>query len=306
MRWLLGVCVAAALAQEPARIAVDVQLVNLTATVRDARGALVPGLTKDDFEILEDGAPQSVRFFARQTELPLSAGLLVDFSGSQDEFVKRHRRDIESFLKSVVGKKDRVFVVCFGNHVRLVSQFTSDIDALMDELKRFEKGERKYPRLGDDPPREGGTAFYDAVYHATEKLRGEDGRRALVMFSDGQDNASAHHMLDAIEAAQSADVLLYNVRYTTTEAEKKRTGARDLYGQRVMERMAADTGGVAFNASNQNPKPAFDAIAEELHSLYEFGFHSTNPGRDGRFRKLEIRLKQPGLKARAKSGYYAR
>jgi len=306
MRWLLGVCAAAALAQEPARIAVDVQLVNLTATVRDGRGALVAGLTKDDFDILEDGAPQTVRFFARQTDLPLAAGLLVDFSGSQDEFVKRHRRDIESFLKSVVGKNDRVFVVCFGNNLRLVSDFTGDIDVVMEELKRFEKGERKYPRLGQDPPRDGGTAFYDAVYHAAEKLRGAEGRRALVLFSDGQDNASAHHMLDGIEAAQSADVLLYNVRYTTSEAEKKRTGSRDVYGQRVMERMSADTGGMAFNASNENPRSAFAAIADELHSLYEFGFQSTNPGRDGRFRKLEIRVKQPGLKARAKSGYYAR
>lgn len=306
MRWLLGVCAATALAQEPTRIAVDVQLVNLTATVRDAQGALVTGLANDDFEILEDGVPQPVRFFARQTDLPLSAGLLVDFSGSQEEFVKRHRRDIESFLKSVIARRDRVFVVCFGNQLRLVSDFTGDIDALMEELKRFEKGERKYPRLGHDPPREGGTAFYDAVFHATEKLRGEQGRRALVMFSDGQDNSSAHHMLDAIEAAQSADVLLYNVRYTTSEAEEKETRARDVYGQRVMERMAADTGGMSFNASRDNPKSAFRAISEELHSLYEFGYHSTNPGRDGRFRKLEIRVRQPGMKARAKSGYYTR
>lgn len=306
MKWLAGVWVVAALAQDPPKIAVDVQLVNLTATVRDARGSLVPGLTKDDFEIVEDGAAQTIRFFARQTDQPLSIGLLVDFSGSQQEFVKKHRRDIETFLKNVVGPKDRVFAVCFGNQIRLVSDFTGDVDYVMDELKDFGKGDRKYSKLGGDQPRDGGTAFYDALYHATAKLRPEDGRRALVMFSDGGDNASAYHMLDAIESAQTADVLVYNVRYTTSEAEKKGTRSRDIYGQRVMDRISADTGGMAFNASRDNPKEAFTAISEELHSLYEFGFHSTTPSQDGRFRRLEIRMKQPSLKARAKSGYYAR
>ena len=306
MKWLAAVWVVAALAQDPPKIAVDVQLVNLTATVRDSRGGLIPGLTKDDFEIVEDGAPQAVRFFARQTDQPLSIGLLVDFSGSQQEFVKKHRRDIESFLKSVIGPKDRVFAVCFGNQLRIVSDLTGDVNYVMDELKNFGKGDRKYPKLGGDQPREGGTAFYDALYHATAKLRPAAGRRALVMFSDGQDNSSAYHMLDAIESAQTADVLIYNVRYTTTEAEKDPAKARDLYGQRVMERISADTGGMAFNASRDNPKAAFTAISEELHSLYEFGYHSTTPSQDGRFRRLEIRVKQPGLTARAKSGYYAR
>ncbi|MEP7366561.1 MAG: VWA domain-containing protein [Acidobacteriota bacterium] len=306
MRWLAGVWALAALAQDQPRIAVDVQLVNLTAIVRDARGGLMPGLTKDDFEILEDGAAQTIRFFARQTDMPLSIGLLVDFSGSQQEFVKKHRRDIETFLKNVVGPKDRVFVVCFGNQLRLVADFTRDIDYVMDELKDFGKGNRRYTKLGGDQPRDGGTAFYDALYHATEKLRPEEGRRALVMFSDGGDNASAFHMLDAIESAQTADVLIYNVRYTTSEAENKPARSRDVYGQRVMERVSSDTGGMAFNASRDNPKAAFTTISEELHSLYEFGFHSTTPSQDGRFRRLEIHVKQSGLKARAKSGYYAR
>lgn len=306
MKWLAGVWVFAAAAQELPKIAVDVQLVNLTATVRDARGALTAGLTKDDFEIVEDGSAQTIRFFARQTDLPLSLGLLVDFSGSQREFVKKHRRDIETFLKNVVGPKDRVFVVGFGNQLRLVADFTGDIEYVMDELKEFGKGDRRYPKLGGDRPRQGGTAFYDTLYHATAKLRPEGGRRALVMFSDGGDNASAYHMLDAIESAQTADVLVYNVRYTTSEVEEKRPGSRDIYGQRVMDRISADTGGMAFNASRENPKAAFRAISEELRSLYEFGYHSTTPSQDGRFRRLEIRVKQAGLKARAKSGYYAR
>jgi len=297
------ICVLA-FGQEMPRIQVEVNLVNVSASVRDTQGKLVKDLAKEDFHLLEDGVEQRIQLFARSLDLPLKLGLVVDFSGSQGEFVRKHRRDIETFLENVVGLKDRVFLIGFGNHLRLVSDFSNSVPEIMVSLRNYERGERRVPSIGPQVLRTGGTAFYDAIYHASEKLAPESGRKALVVFSDGEDNASAYHMIDAIEAAQSADALLYNVRYTHTE--RHGPTSRNIYGTRVMKRISADTGGADFDATDSNPREAFRQIEQELRTLYELAFASTNPVRDGSFRKLVVKVRRPGLTARTKSGYYAR
>jgi Ca-activated chloride channel family protein len=305
-------------AQDSLAIRVNVGLVNVAFTARDSSGKLVADLTKDDIEVLDDGVPQGISFFARSSDLPLALGLISDVSGSQEHFLKSHHHDLDAFLKHVLTERDQAFLVCFGNHVRLVSDFTSKREPLIDSLKDFDGKQREgpYPDLGPKERRVLGTAFYDALYYSTAQFaegekpgRREPGRRALIMFSDGEDNSSAHHMLDVIEAAQIADTVIYGIRYT--EIDKRGINARNKYGMSVMNRISRDTGGRDFDANETDMKKAFAEIGEELRSSYELGYHSYDPthgstNSDGTFHKLLVRAKRPGIVIRAKTGYSAR
>ena len=293
-------------------IKVDVHLVNVAFSVRDERGALVMNLNKDDVEVFEDGIPQDISFFSRSADVPLTIGLIVDVSGSQDHFDKQHRRDLRVFLKSVLGPRDRAFLVTFGNRVRLLSDLTGVSDEIVDRLDGRGREDRRprhdeVPELG--PPgeiRELGTAFYDAIYYSiTEKLaKAEGARRAVILFSDGEDNSSAHHMLDAIEEAQRENVLCFSLRYTQTE--HGRLTARNKYGTSVIERLAQETGALDFDARQGDLRKHFEEIGDVLRSSYELAYRSTQGAGDGTFRKITIRAKRPGLTVRTKTGYFAR
>jgi Ca-activated chloride channel homolog len=295
-------------AQEPPEpsIKVDVNLVNVAFLVHDGSGALSGNLTKDDIEVFEDGVKQDVRFFGRSADLPLRLALLADVSGSQEKFIKQHHRDIETFLKSSVAARDRAMLVCFGNHIRVVSDFSSSADDLLGSLAEFQKGSRHFPELEPDDTREGGTALFDALYlTALHKLLPESGeRKAIILFSDGEDNSSAHDLIDAIDEAQLADSLIYTVRYT--ESKHGKLTARNKYGMLEMDRLANKTGGASFDASKKNVAASLRQVSDELRSLYDLGYVTTNPARDGTFRKLTIQVKRDGFSVRVKPGYYAR
>ena len=218
MRILLAALVglASGVLQEHPQLHVAVNLVNVSFTVHDAQGRFVPDLTADEFVVFEDGEEQKTQFFDHTANLPLSVGLVMDFSGSQEHFVKAHQRDLQEFLNDVLGPRDRAFLLCFGNHLRLVQDFTSSTTDLMEGLKDFEHNKRNYPELGPpDEERELGAGFYDAIYYPImERMAGTtNGQKALLVFSDGEDNSSAHHMKDAIEAAQNENVRVYGLRF---------------------------------------------------------------------------------------------
>jgi len=311
---LVACCIS--LAQQPIRVRTN--LVNVAFTARNPQGALVDSLTEDDVSLYEDGVQQKMAYFKRSVDAPLTLGLIVDTSGSQESEAKRHQHDIEVFLKSVLGPKDRVFLVFFDNRIRLISDYSQSGDDLMERWQEF-KGkdpkknkkdksptkEPEYPDLGPTEKRVLGTAFYDSIFYSiSEKLAQETGRRALLIFSDGEDNSSSHDMMTAIEAAQSSDVLVYTIRYT--EDSHGKLTARNQYGIRVMQRIAKETGGAEFDAKTTDPRQNFKQIGEELRSMYEAGYYSTNSDRDETFRKVAVRTTVEGIKIRSKPGYYAR
>jgi len=314
MRPLLGVtllCLAVA-SPTPAQthIRVDVSLVNVGFSVHDARGRLVTNLTQDDVEVMEDGVPQKITFFGRSGDVRLNLGLIMDVSGSQQSFVKPHLKDLEAFLKTVMDPEDRAFLICFANRVRLVSDYSNSGRELVAALREFERdkhGNMDYPMVGPNEFRVLGTAFYDAIYEPVNLMfkDTERGRRALIIFSDGEDNSSAHHMLETIEIAQANDVMLFCIRYTEFGRNGRLT-ARNKYGAGVMARIARETGGLDFDAQAHALQDAFRQIAADLRSSYELAYHTSNPSGDKTFHKITIRVKQPGFEVRAKTGYYSR
>jgi Ca-activated chloride channel homolog len=300
---VLALAVASGRGQEPIRVKVN--LVSVAFVARDARGALVDNLTQDDVEVVEDAVPQKIAFFSRSADVPLTLGVVVDASGSQDHFSKQHKNDLEVFFKDVLGPKDRVFLVGFGNHIRLVSDFSGAGSDLLDEWKSYQKSSKHFPLLGPDDNRDLGTAFYDSIYYSvTEKLARENGRRAILLFSDGEDNSSSHDMMTAIETAQSENVVIYAIRYTDKEHGK--LTPRNKYGTSVMDRVARETGGAHIDAETTDAHVYFRQIAEELRTSYELGYYPTDPLKDDSFRKIVIKPKREGVRVRAKTGYFSR
>jgi Ca-activated chloride channel family protein len=300
---LLTLGVAFSRSQEPIRVKVN--LVSVAFVARDGRGALVDNLTQDDVDVFEDAMPQKVAFFSRSADVPLTLGVVVDASGSQDHFSKQHKNDLEIFFRDVLGPKDRVFLVGFGNHIRLVCDFSQSGTDLLDDWKKYQKDTGKFPELGPKESRDLGTAFYDSIFYSvTDKLAGENGRRAILLFSDGEDNSSSHDMMTAIETAQRENVVVYSIRYTDKEHGK--LTARNKYGMSVMERVARETGGAHIDAETTDAHVYFRQIAEELRTSYELGYYPTDPLKDDSFRKIVIKPKREGIKVRAKTGYFAK
>ena len=291
-------------AQEPLRVTVNLATVAFSA--RDPGGTLVDNLRKEDVEVFEDARQQTISHFAKSTDVPLTLGLVVDASGSQDHFTKQHEHDLEVFLEDVLGPRDRVFLIGFGNHLRLVSDFTNSSAQVLSNMKIYKKKTAAFPEIAPEKQgRDLGTAFYDSIFYSiTEKLAKENGRRALLLFSDGEDNSSSHDMMTAIETAQAANVVIYSIRYT--ERHDGKLTPRNQYGIRVMDRIAKETGGAHIDASTTDPRTYFRQIAEELRTSYELAYYSTNPLKPDSFHQIQILPKNSSITIRSKTGYYSR
>ncbi|MCW5980719.1 MAG: VWA domain-containing protein [Bryobacteraceae bacterium] len=316
MRALLPLSLAAALAlpllpqQEPpglpeeeSVIKVDVDVVNILCSVRDKSGRLIPNLTKDDFEIYEDGKPQEIRYFARESDLPLTIGLLVDVSKSQETLIGIEKQAAARFFADVLRKKDLAFLISFGADAELLQDLTGSPEALrrgLEELRLNAGAGGIHP--GPVPTaRPRGTILYDAVYLAAEdRLRREVGRKAIVVITDGVDVGSRIDRSGAIEAAQKSDAIVYSIYYADPNYQYMANGFGDL------KKMSEETGGRVLRVTRKAPlETIFKDIQEEMRSQYSIGYIPANPAKDGSFRKIEIRLKEKGLKAQARKGYYA-
>lgn len=295
--------------EETFRVSVDV--VNVFFNVKDKRGALIPGLTRTDFEIYEDGKPQTIKYFSSESNQPLTLGLLLDTSGSVQFVLDTEKRVGMAFLNDVLGPKDLAFLINFDIGVELLQDFTNSRDRLRRafERARINTGGGTgtvIPGGGGNPvptagPR-GGTKLFDAVYlGANEKLATEVGRKAMIVISDGQDDGSFYTLKNAIEAAQRAD----SICYVLMVVDDRYRHEYSFVGDRDMKDLAEQTGGRLIQVDKlEKLKPAFDQIAEELRSQYNLGYTPTNSARDGSFRKIEIKSVQKH-KVQARRGYYA-
>jgi VWFA-related protein len=289
---------------------VNVNVVQLFFNVKDKHGALIPNLTKDDFEVAEDGKPQTIKYFKAESDLPLTLGILIDSSGSQRNVLDMEKEVGGAFLRQILSDKDEAYVISFDISVDLLQDFTRDVHRLQKALNEakinvdFTSG--GVPGLGGGPvPTQNapGTLLYDAVYlSAHDMLSKEVGRKAMILLTDGQDEGSRLRIQDAIEAAQKADSIVYVLLC----ADRGFYGGIGYNGESEMKKLTEQTGGRVINVGNKFDKlrEAFDQIAAELRSQYNIGYTPTNTKQDGSYRKLEIKNKQ-NYKIQARAGYYA-
>lgn len=310
---LLLLCSAAG-AQEETTIKVDVNLVNILCSVRNKGGGLVGNLEKKDFTIFEDGKPQEIKYFTRETDLPLTIGMLVDTSKSQERLIDIERRAAYEFFSKVLRKKDLAFLMQFGAEAELLQDETNSPKLLQEGLNQLRLS---VPVGGVHPgpvptqQNRAGTILFDAVYlAANEKLKGEVGRKAMVLITDGVDTGSKTSKEKAIEAAQKADSIIYSIDYEDPAAYGYggfgRISIGGGQGEGDLRRMSSETGGHVYKVDRGHSlDEIFRQLQEEMRSQYAIGYSPTNPKKDGTFRKIEIRTANKDFKVQARKGYYA-
>ena len=291
-------------------IKVDVDVVNILCSVRNKAGGLVGNLSKDDFTLFEDGKPQTIKYYTRETDLPLTIGLLIDISGSQARLIEDERRAAYQFFSQVLRKKDMAFLISFGPECELLQDFTNSPRLLQSALEGLHVesgvgGLHPGPVPTASQPR--GTVLFDAVYlGATDRLQREVGRKAMVLITDGVDQGSRLKKEAAIEAAQKADSIIYGIYYVDQAAYFGHGGFGLGVSDHDLRQMSEETGGRLLRVDRKHSlSDIFTQIQEEMRSQYAIGFTSTNERKDGSFRRIELRMKDKTLKAQARKGYYA-
>lgn len=300
-------------AQDEAVIKVDVSIVNILCSVHNKANGLVGNLEKKDFQISEDGKPQEIKYFTRETDLPLTIGLLVDTSKSQERLMEPERRAAYQFFSKVLRPKDLAFLMQFGAEAELLQDNTSSPKLLQEGLNQLRLSVPVgglHPGPVPTQQSQAGTILFDAVYLAAdEKLKGEVGRKAMVLITDGVDTGSRTSIAKAIEAAQKADSIIYSIDYEDRAAYGGGFGTISLGGgggERDLGRMSNETGGRVFKVDRKNSlDDIFREIQEEMRSQYAIGYTSTNPKKDGSYRKIEIKVGEKDYKVQARKGYYA-
>ncbi len=273
------------------KIKVFSNLVNVLFTVTDKKNRMVVDLTKDDIHVLEDNKRQSIRFFSRETDLPLRIGVLIDTSNSIRDRLRFEQEAAIDFLSATLRpRKDLAFVLGFDVEPQLIQDYTDDMEKLSKAIRSLQAG--------------GGTGLYDAVYGASrEKMLIFPPpepylRRVMIIISDGLDNQSVHTREEALSMAQRGEVTIYSI-------STNRSGTT-IRGDKVLQRLAQETGGRAFFPFAASDLAAnFHEISRELRSQYSLGYVSTNTARDGTFRTITIEALEKGSRVRSKAGYFA-
>ena len=296
-------------AQDDTVIKVNVNVVNVLCSVRNKAGGLVGNLEKNDFTLFEDGKQQEIKYFTRETDLPLTIGLLVDTSSSQERLIDTERNAAQQFFAKVLRQKDEAFLIQFGAEADLLQDYTNSSKLLRDGLNQLRLS---VPVGGLHPgpvptiQNRAGTILYDAVYlAANEKLRTEVGRKAIVVITDGVDTGSKVTRDKSIEAAQKADAIIYSIFYQDAAAYGFGSFGGG-GGEGELRRMSSDTGGQVFHVDRRHTlDDAFREIQEEMRSQYAIGYTPINSRKDGTFRKLDLRTSNKDNKVQARKGYYA-
>jgi VWFA-related protein len=279
-------------------------LVHLVATVMDRRHEFVTDLEQSDFRVLEDGTPQEIRYFGRDTDLPLRIGILLDTSNSIRPRLEFEKEAANDFLQHVIRRnKDQAFLMTFDNEPEVIQDFTGDLSLLTDAIRKQRAG--------------GGTALDDAIYRAAEKLSNPplpkgpnpEVRRVLVVISDGDDNLSDHALSEAVEAAIRAEAAIYCVSTNTDWLAIDGDKPRKMHiegGDKVLEEFADQSGGRVFYPYKVDDlAQSFVDIGTELRSQYFIAYSPLNPQSTGKYRKIEVQTDRKGLNVRTRKGYYA-
>lgn len=332
------------------RFSADVSVVNVLVSARDKQGKIVNNLTKDDFTLDEDGRPQTIKYFVRQVDMPLTLGLLVDTSGSQLRVLEQERRASLEFFRHVMREdKDRAFAIHFDSEVELLQDLTSSrkdletslsgLEASRPQLNRRNSGSSDpqggggYPGAGGQRgQRRAGTTLYDAVLLGSDELMAkQQGRKAMILLSDGVDHGSKVTLTSAIESAQRADTLVYSIRFADSEGYGHggfggpgiglggggmgrhggmgRGGNRipedRVDGKKILEQISRETGGKYFEVSSKMPiEKIYDRIEEDLRNQYNLGYTPTERGAG--YRKIHVTAKVKNVLVQARDGYYAK
>ncbi|MGA7851186.1 MAG: VWA domain-containing protein [Terriglobales bacterium] len=337
-------------------IAVDVKVVTLPVTVRDKHGKIVRDLTKDDFTLQEDGRPQTIKYFSQDANLPLTLGLLVDTSRSQTNVLEAERNASRSFLEQMlVQPQDKAFLIHFDREVELLQDLTSSrekLQAALDLLKTPSDREQSNDPNGSDDSssgsgshHHGGTQLYDAVYLASNELmKKQQGRKAIIILSDGVDRGSKTYLEGAIEAAQRADTVIYSIYFAEPHREEGQRpggmgrggggwpgggggwpgggggypgGGRGGRGQRqpqethtdgkkILERISKETGGRFFEVTKKEKVgDIYDSIVEELRVQYNMGFTPDKDSAASGYHHITLAVKKKDLTVQTRDGYYA-
>ncbi len=342
-----------------AKFSTDVKVVNVLVTVRDKQGKIVADLGKDDFELTEDGRPQTIRYYSRETDLPLTLGLLVDTSMSQRTVLDQEKDASSRFIEKVLREdRDQTFLIHFDHDTELLQDLTPSRDKLERALNQLQLpddgrpqmrrsggygggggypgGGGGYPGGGGGYPGGGGggyggrtpgTTLYDAILLASDELmKKQQGRKAFILLTDGVDNGSKTSLPQAIEHAQRADTLVYSIYFTGEESRPqipisiggmgglggygRRRGGGDPQqmnrpdGRKILQQISRETGGGFFEVSHKlSIDQIYDRIEEELRNQYSLGYTPDNASGYA-FRKIGVTVKQKGMIAQAREGYY--
>jgi VWFA-related protein len=287
-------------AQDEPTFSTDVKVVDILATVRTKAGQIVNDLTKEDFSVAENGRPQVLKYFSRESDLPLTIGLMVDTSMSQAKVLKSERSASFEFVDQVLREGiDKVFVTQFDMTVLTRQELTSSRRALEESLPYVDTPSKNELRA----QRGGGTLLFDAVVKASrEIMNGQRNRKAMIILSDGGDNGSEETLQSAIEAAQRADTLIFSILF----ADSGFYGGYGGDGKNVMMRLAKETGGSFFEVSKKlSIDQIYGIIEQELRSQYNLGYVSDQPVRVSEFRKLQLAVDRKDLIVQARDRYWA-
>ena len=277
--------------QEPT-YRVNVRLVNVFTTVTDSRGAPVANLTKNDFRVLEDGVPQSISVFDKESELPLSIVLEVDTSESTRRDIKLEVASAKRFVHSIMRPVDRLSVFQITENVDQLTRFTSDIKYIDRGIEQLSSG--------------AGTSLYDAIFLGADSLVDRQGRKVMVLITDGGDTTSHTDYANALRRAQQAEAIVYSIIVVPVEAD----AGRNLGGEHALIQISHDTGGKHYYASGLNDlDEAFRQISEELRTQYLLAYYPNRQVADSSFRRITVEVTKKDAdgqlyQVRHRAGYY--
>ena len=280
------------LAAQETTLRVDVKLVSIFVNVTDRNGAIVGGLAREDFAVTEDGRPQQVAVFERQSELPLNLTLAIDTSGSVRKDMAQEADAARRFAHAILRPQDQMSLLQFATEVRELTPFTNKVEQI----------DRGLSQLRGD----WATALYDAIYLGSQRLGGKQGRKVLILVSDGDDTAKSTTYAQALEAALRNEVMIYSIIDVPIEA----SAGRDLGGEHALIALAEQTGGKSFYESGGGPSgldKAFQRVSDDLRTQYLLGYypHNQEPGRV--FHRIQVTIPRAAPDAfniRYKTGYY--